>query len=267
MTRGPAPTLAALLRRRRGDGPTIVPRRRSRFEDEEGSDLAVLDVDVDVESDPAAVRAVPALPPAAGPDGGDPVPGSPTTPMGGPPPPAAPVRRAGPTAPSPGAAPPEPPTVEPAATGPVAGPVAGDVPMAVDPERQTGAPRAPVPPATPTASSRVDAQPVQPPGHERDAPRDDVPGPPAPTVVRSSAAAEPPGRRTSREAARRVRREPATREPATARLDVRIDRIVVDARPVAPPTATSSGAQAADRRRPAPGPDLEAYLAERGGRA
>lgn len=291
-----APTLLALLERRAGRVPLVTPRPRSRFEDGgAGDDLTIEEVPVDAAPaaeppiDAPTIEEVPTdAPSAASPVGRPEQPAAPAAPAGAagtraaPAAADAPVRPAGrgdlPVAPAPaarasvGAAPPDAApmtTAPPASTGGRADAVGSRVMRSVD---------APVlaPTAAPIAGT---APPPEGSGRQAaDAPRPAAALPAASRSLPPSPADRPAPRRPADSGgpAREAATGPSTRAPTRRSpvpqgqaapssapvVEVRIGRLVVDARPAEDVARRAARRPARVRR---PGPDLEAYLAGRGG--
>ncbi len=257
----PAPALLELLRRRARLVATVRPRPRSRFEDEQGGELLVLDEE----------RAA-----------------------------ADPRRPAAPWAPAPAPPPrPEPPSPTARSDSGRDGSIDGSTTGRRDPvagsrlpAHPAGAPPASLPPATPgiapAAGHPASARDADPPGGG--AAGDTTAGDgPAPIVAAPASARDRPAG-ASHPALRVPPREPSRSRPAPARLpgapapppgagraatrradestapagagpivQVSIGRVLVDARPGPPPAAGRDGRRT--RGRPVrPGPDLQAYL-------
>lgn len=252
-----APTLSALLRRRRGDGPTIRPRPRSRFEGGEGDDALVV-VDEERTAPPPTPRAAPHratapdapadVDPAPAPEHGeDPVDGADTSAPG-------PVRDDSPSIPAPSPAAPHDLPDEPARATSNAATAAAAPPMPAPPPRSRGEAEITSPPTTGQTAPADGPTPTDTAPHvrrpEAGATRVDRPTPTVPATGPGTPVPPTPARSPGR------RQAPASVTPPS--VEVRIGRLVVDARPRSPTTRVTRSSRTPSVRRP--GPDLESYL-------
>lgn len=257
---GVPPALVAVVARALGSVPTVGPRPRSRFEDDPPGDLAVVEDE----------RVAPAPGQAAGPPLTRPTtPDRPVAPSQPRPQASAqaadvPVTTEATTSPQiatpAAAAEPEPggpsPRGRDRARRPAAPPAPATDPVAL--ERGTTTPPAPAP--TPARPSGAVTGAEQPSDRSTARPRQPTAPPPAPArpVTAMVTRQEPAAPRQPGTEAVQPRGAAA---PDPAPVEVRIGRLVVDARP-APPAQLSGRAARERSRRRAPGPDLEAYLRE-----